>query len=131
VSGSFDVNSSRAPIDSVSAGLGGFHVEERGDLRIIDVGCDVDIASAPRFGEALRPRDEGDARSVIVDLSGCRYMDSTGLTLLIKHHRAAKNFVVVLPPDSALNRLFEITQLKDYFRLADSRAAAVAGVSST
>jgi anti-anti-sigma factor len=44
------------------------------------------MASADEFDEAVRIAEKATARAIVVDLTNLRYMDSTGLSVLLKAH---------------------------------------------
>ena len=49
---------------------------------------DLDLASAPAVRRELLDRIDQGATDIVVDLSGCDFLDSTGLSLLVTtHHR--------------------------------------------
>jgi anti-sigma B factor antagonist len=73
---------------------------------------------------------EDGVESVIVDLTDCSFMDSTGLHLLTRSQerfdRSGGCFAVVAANRSVL-RLFELTRLDELFAIYPSRAAALNG----
>jgi anti-sigma B factor antagonist len=79
--------------------------------QVVRVDGELDIATAPRLEAALlrpRPRDE----RVILDLTGLRFMDSTGLRVLLRATTAAKEgrwelFLRNVPPN--VRRLFDLS----------------------
>jgi anti-anti-sigma factor len=57
----------------------------------VRVDDDLDLATAPALRKVLLGHLEDGASHVVVDLSGCRFLDSTGLSLLVTtHHRLAE-----------------------------------------
>jgi anti-sigma B factor antagonist len=59
-------------------------LEQRGDdLWILPTG-DLDVAAAPDFSEALSLARRSDAASIVVDLGGLDFLDSTGLGVLVR-----------------------------------------------
>ena len=62
-----------------------FEVEvcvDSGGARVIVKG-EIDVATAERFEQGVLDA-AGSGRSVVVDLSGTRFMDSTGLTAIVR-----------------------------------------------
>jgi anti-anti-sigma factor len=51
-----------------------YHVEPRGEL---------DIATAEQLEQELRTAEESDAETIVLDLSGLEFMDSTGLRVVL------------------------------------------------
>jgi anti-anti-sigma factor len=56
-----------------------------GDLWVLPQG-DLDIAGAPELEEALSLALASDAASIVIDLRGLGFVDSTGLRTLIQAH---------------------------------------------
>jgi len=93
-------------------------------FRIIDVRSDIDIASAPQFRSVIGAGD-GTNEHVIVDLSQCRYLDSSGVTILASQQRRRRNVSVVLPEGHGLHHIFRITGLDRYLPFFETRADAI------
>lgn len=47
---------------------------------------DLDLEQAPRLREELVGHVEAGARSIVIDLAGCDFLDSTGISLLVTTH---------------------------------------------
>jgi anti-anti-sigma factor len=78
---------------------------------VVRVVGDLDILCCNAFAEALDGAAQGPGR-VIVSLEDCEYCDSSGLLVLIRARKSlGERLVVVVPRDSGLNRLFDITGL--------------------
>ena len=100
-----------------------FAVEARPDRArvIVVVRGEVDVATV---GEVQRMLDELRSegwRDVVVDLREVRFLDSTGLSLLLTADRAARrdgwDFSIV-DGSAPVSRLFELTGLSEHFRRA-------------
>lgn len=59
------------------------------DQATLTVGGEIDISTAEALEQAIAAIMEGDAGTVIVDLSGVRFMDSAGINALLKGRRWA------------------------------------------
>lgn len=94
-----------------------FNVVDHLALRIVEVFGEIDGSNASDF--ELACSDVDGKRSVVVDLLACRYIDSTGLTALIKAQRH-NALTLLLKPASRTYRIFEITELLSYFTVASS-----------
>jgi anti-sigma B factor antagonist len=86
---------------------------------VVGVEGDLDLASVPRLSEAL---DEAlgrvGVRRVSVDLSGVDFIDSSGLTSLIKARRRAGDAgvdFVLRSPSERVRRTLELTRLTSVF----------------
>jgi anti-sigma B factor antagonist len=89
--------------------------EGPGGARIVRVHGELDIATAGDLERAvLRPREPGD--QVVLDLAGLRFMDSTGLRILMRARSEAKAgrwdlYVRNVPAN--VQRLFSISGVHD------------------
>jgi anti-sigma B factor antagonist len=103
-----------------------YALDER--TRVIEVGGQVDLYSAPEFKQrTARVIGEG-AECVIIDLSRVTFMDSTGLGVLVgalKRMRAARAELLLVVTDYDIERLFELTGLDGSFEVYRSRADAL------
>lgn len=106
---------------------------EDGTLRIGAVEGDVDLATARELTAEILKSVPSDARGLVLDLTKVRYLDSTGVSMLLELHRALdarrQRLSVVLPKTSHLWRLFEITGLPSILRVGDDIAEAKAAVA--
>ena len=100
-----------------------FNVVERPDIRIVEVGGDIDGSNARDL--ELACADPDGKRNTVVDLLECPYIDSTGLTALIKANNRSP-LTLVLRPASRIYRIFAITELLSYFTVAASVDEAAA-----
>jgi anti-sigma B factor antagonist len=101
-------------------------------IHVVSVRGEVDLATGPEFERALAAVPEDGVESVIVDLSDCSFMDSTGLHLLTRTHRRfddAGGRVAVVSANRSVLRLFGLTGLDEVFAIYPSRAAALNGDS--
>lgn len=55
--------------------------------RLVTLTGDLDLSNAAELGDALDDAAASDATEVVVDLSGLRFIDSTGLGLLLVANR--------------------------------------------
>jgi anti-anti-sigma factor len=89
--------------------------------RTIALSGEIDLASAPAVWDALAPALE-DADCVVVDLSNVRFIDSTGLSVLVRAHRRLTNnggTLVVQSPSEMAGRVLRITGLDSVFGLTE------------
>ena len=84
---------------------------------------EVDVATAPALRDGLDQAVDGDAGSVIVDLTGVTFIDSTGLGVLIGVRKrcldAGRDLRVVVTEPRIL-KVFEITGLTELFAIHES-----------
>ena len=103
-----------------------------GDLHTVSVIGELDQGTAPELRGALDGA-LGAAGPVLVDLSDCAFIDSTGLSLLVEAKRklgdAARSFGVCCP-DADVRRMLELTGIDQAVGLFDTRAEAVAALGN-
>ena len=101
-------------------------------IHVVSVRGEVDLATGPEFGRALDAVPEDGVESVIVDLTDCSFMDSTGLHLLTRTQRrfdSAGGRVAVVSANRSVLRVFGLTGLDEVFEIYASRTAALNGDS--
>ncbi len=93
---------------------------------------ELDLSSALLFDEELRRIEEDDSapETVVLDLSTLKFMDSTGLRLILSAHqrarRAGRNLKII-PGGDAIRRIFRLTGVWKRLDIVedDDRAGAV------
>jgi len=90
---------------------------------VIGVSGELDLASSPALEQELERGAASRAGIVIVDLRNLEFMDSTGLSVLVRAHQRAtesgQRFGVVRGPQQ-VQRLLSLTGVADRLNLADS-----------
>ena len=91
---------------------------------------EVDVYTAPVLDEALSTAVSGGATRLVVDLSGVDFLDSTGLSVLVKALKRVRDSdgsldVVVIA--ERVNKVFRITGLDQVIPVHASLADALAG----
>ena len=97
-------------------------------IAVITLVGEVDIYSAPHFKEVLLQGIEGGAHTVVVDLSGVTFIDSTALGVLVsgaKRVRPQSGSVELVCKDENIARVFEITGLDRIFGIHSTREEAL------
>jgi anti-sigma B factor antagonist len=77
---------------------------------------EVDAYTAPKLKEVMLPLTEMEGFTVIVDLSGIDYMDSTGLGIFVgalKSSKANNSSLKLRGMTTRVKRIFEITGLTE------------------
>lgn len=101
-----------------------FRVETRDEGRatVLTVMGELDLASAPALEDELEKAMNGDTDCVVVDLRRLEFIDSTGLSVLVKAHQRAQErdcrFGLVRG-GSQVQRLLSLTGLADRLTVAD------------
>jgi anti-anti-sigma factor len=92
------------------------------DVHSIYVSGELDLASAARLEHEIARVETGDARSIVVDLSGLQYVDSTGVRLLLNVHSRlcpeSGRLMLVRGPRE-VQRVFELCGVADVLPFAD------------
>ena len=94
---------------------------------------ELDQGTAPELRTALAEALGAGRHGVLVDLSKCGFIDSTGLSLLVEAKRRLadddRRFGVCCP-DADVRRLLELTGIDRAIGLFDTREDAVASLGS-
>lgn len=104
-------------------------VSEQGGWSVLQVGGEVDVATAPRLREQLIDLVNDQRFSIVVDLEGVDFIDSTGLGVLIgarKRVRLHDGDVRLVCTEPRIVKVFEITGLDQVFQIHPSLDDAVA-----
>jgi anti-sigma B factor antagonist len=101
-----------------------FRVEVRSEDRatVIAVSGELDLASSPALQEEL-DRVSADSELLIIDLRELDFMDSTGLSVLVRAHQRAeeqgRRLAMVKGPQQ-VQRLLSLTGVADRLTLVDA-----------
>jgi anti-sigma B factor antagonist len=96
--------------------------ERDGMLHTIRVQGELDLATADELERELIRVEGTDALSIILDLSGLQFIDSTGVRLLISAHarsRADSHRLALLRGPASVQRVFELCGIRDLLPFAD------------
>lgn len=83
-------------------------------IPVVWVRGEVDIATYQRLDQELRTVDTGRPGVVALDLRELRFIDSTGLRLIVEMNMLLKTDgrkLVIVPPPQPIYRIFELTRL--------------------
>jgi anti-sigma B factor antagonist len=108
-----------------------FHLEERVDrgLPVIVVVGEIDVATAPQLREALHGVITQGHATVVLDLLGVTFLDSTALGVLVgglKRCRELNGELHIVVTDARIRKIFEITGLNKVFPLVDALSEVAA-----
>ncbi len=102
-------------------------------LHTVTVLGELDQGTAPELRAVLSEAVGGAPNGVLVDLSDCNFIDSTGLSLLVEAKRRLaddqRGFGVCCP-DADVRRLLELTGIDEAVGLFDTRDEAAAALAS-
>jgi anti-sigma B factor antagonist len=102
-----------------------FYIEERTDrgLPVIVVAGEIDVATAPQLREALHGVIAQGHATVVLDLLGVTFLDSTALGVLVgglKRCRELDGELHIVVTDARIWKIYEITGLNKVFRIVDA-----------
>jgi anti-anti-sigma factor len=96
--------------------------ERDGDVHAIRLFGELDLASAGAVQAELERAEAGDARSLLLDLSGLTFMDSSGVRVVVTAHarsRADTNRLELVRGQAAVQRVLEICGVADLLPFVD------------
>jgi anti-anti-sigma factor len=96
--------------------------QREGDVHVIAPTGELDLATADELEQELLRVEATDAEAIVVDLAGLRFMDSTGIRVLIAadaRSRADSQRLALLRGPDAVQRVFELTGIVDLLPFAD------------
>lgn len=87
---------------------------------------ELDIAESSRVERELLSLDEGRPDTLVIDLRGLQFMDSTGLRLIVAAHQRyaseGRRVVIIRGPD-AVQRVFQATRVEERLYFVDQPPA--------
>jgi anti-sigma B factor antagonist len=94
---------------------------------VVAVMGELDLATVPAFERTLLDVTQAGTGEVIVDLTGCSFLDSRGLRALIstreRLERSDRSLALVLA-NPIVMRIFQLTRLDEWFEIRPSLGAA-------
>jgi anti-sigma B factor antagonist len=93
-----------------------------GEVVVVALRGELDLASRPRADEQLRRAEALGAPALVIDLSELEFMDSNGATLLIQAHRRALaegRRLALLNGAGEPHRVIELLGLQKLLRMVD------------
>jgi anti-sigma B factor antagonist len=82
---------------------------------------ELDIATVPLLEAAFDEIERGDADTIVVDLSGITFIDSTGIQLLLRmNERCTGTERLEIISSPSVERLLDITGLRDQLPLSSN-----------
>jgi anti-anti-sigma factor len=94
---------------------------------VLTLAGELDLATVPVLQERLDHAMRGQA-AVVIDLSRMRFIDSSGLDLLVRAERQLRGSggqLVLVRGPRAVHRIFALTSLDSHFEFSDSPSAAL------
>jgi len=103
-------------------------------VAVVTVSCELDMMTVPAFEQMLAGETRAGHEVLIVDLSGCQFMGSSGLATLVEAHDRARRDGTVFALAGltrTLARGIEITGLDSLFDIYPSVEEAAAATSGS
>ncbi len=101
-----------------------------GDVAVVSAMGEVDVFSAPGLDSELDALIAAGSSRLVVDLSEVAFLDSTGLGVLVKalkHAREADGWLHLVVTSDRIRKIFEITGLDASIPIFDTAQDAIAG----
>ena len=103
-------------------------------VRVVSITGELDQATADKLRGALREAIEGESSAVLIDMSDCGFIDSTGLGVIVEAWKdlQARNgesaALSICCPATEVRRLLEVTGLDQVIEIRDTREDAIAAL---
>ncbi len=99
-------------------------------IQQISVRGELDLGTAPRLEEQLAAARSGEGISVVIDLSECEFIDSSGVSLIVRCWRDLETKegderLVLCCPKNQVKRLLKITGVEGSISVHDKIDEAV------
>ena len=96
-------------------------------VSVVDLNGEIDVYTSPKVKEAITDLIDKGHYSIAINLENVRYIDSTGLGVLIgglKRVREHSGTVHLVCTNPQIRKIFDITGLAKIFGIFDTEAAA-------
>jgi anti-anti-sigma factor len=102
-------------------------VFREGDAIVVRGEGEVDLENAEQLASALRTAIAEAKDTVVLDLLGVPFMDSSGLkTLLVASSELRDRLVLVISPGSPVMTLLDLAEVRDRFTVCGTPQEAIA-----
>ena len=102
---------------------------EEGQQVRIALDGELDLSSALTFDEEIRRAEERNPRTIVIDLSSLKFLDSTGLRLIMSAHARAKtrgHRLAIVEGTWAVQRIFRLAGVNRRLDIVSEAPAAQA-----
>ena len=94
-------------------------LRQEADRIVVELAGELDMANAPLLQEAIESPDLGATKTVVLDLQGLTFLDSTGLRIILAAReqcwRRGQEFAVT-PGSQQVQRLLSVTGVGEHLR---------------
>jgi len=105
-------------------------VHNRGQVTVIEVRGEVDLYSSPRMREAIVHTASARMPTIVIDLSGVGYMDSSGVATLVEGLQMSRGYrgaFRLAGLDGPVREVFKFAKLEKVFEIYPNAEEALAG----
>jgi anti-anti-sigma factor len=107
-----------------------------GGVRLLEVHGELDLSTASQLEVPLEEATEAADAAVLVDLTGCQFIDSTGIALIVRAWQridaaagnGGKGGLVLCCQNEQVRRVLEVTGLEHSLRVFETREEAAAAL---
>lgn len=106
--------------------------KEQDGINIVQLNGDVDLESSPKARKELLD-SVGQGKSLVVDLSGINYIDSSGIASLVEAFQTARargQFFGLASVSASAQRVLQLARLDKVFKIYPDVGAALAAASA-
>lgn len=104
-------------------------LDRRGGSVVARLSGEVDMSNATYVRDQLLRSMSNDALALVLDISGCRYLDSAAIEVLFdmsrRLARRRQELRIVMPPESPLRRVIELTEVHTAAHVHESLETAL------
>ena len=105
-------------------------IERQGGAVVAHLSGEVDMTNAARVREELLVSVPNDALALVIDLDGCRYLDSAAIEVIFdlarRLGRRRQELKLVLPEGSPLSRVLSLTEVHSVAPVHETLDSALA-----
>jgi anti-sigma B factor antagonist len=97
-------------------------VHDSGPVWVLELFGELDLDGAPELERELRLAESREPQTLLVDLSGLDFIDSSGIAVLVhatERSRQNGNSLTLLRGSPAVDRIVELTGLGDHLPIVD------------
>jgi anti-sigma B factor antagonist len=104
--------------------------ESANGVWVVAVSGELDLNTAPRLEQSLAEPLEAAGSALVVDLSECEFIDSTGIALIVRAWKQLDGDFALCCVNDQVQRLLDITGLDSSIPTHGTRDEAIGAVSS-
>jgi anti-sigma B factor antagonist len=105
-------------------------------VRVISIQGELDLSTAPNLEEPLDAAVNGGDGSILIDLSGCEFIDSTGIALIVRAWQklegedSGSGRLAICNYNEQVRRVLEVSGLDRSIPVHETREAGLAALSA-